>query len=76
MALSLAIHSLPGLPILSLRESSFFCDQCVVLMRDRIMANVNGCIPLGGNRAPSFILLDFVNVGEGFQVADSLNGFK
>ncbi|KAJ7235724.1 PLC-like phosphodiesterase [Mycena haematopus] len=39
-----------------------------------ILANANGCAPLGGNRAPSFVLLDYVNIGEGFQAADILNG--
>ncbi|KAF7354200.1 PLC-like phosphodiesterase [Mycena venus] len=32
---------------------------------DSILANANGCAPLGANRAPSFVLLDFVNQGEG-----------
>jgi len=39
-----------------------------------ILANSNGCAPLGGNRAPSFVLLDYVNIGKGFQAADILNG--
>ncbi|KAF7354069.1 Transcription factor IIIB 60 kDa subunit [Mycena venus] len=39
-----------------------------------ILADANGCVPLGGNRAPSFVLLDFVNIGEGFKAADMLNG--
>ncbi|KAJ7098940.1 PLC-like phosphodiesterase [Mycena epipterygia] len=40
-----------------------------------ILANANGCAPLGANRAPNFVLLDFVNVGEAFAAADQLNGF-
>jgi hypothetical protein len=38
------------------------------------MANVNGCLRLGANRNPQFLLLDFVNIGEGFKAADTLNG--
>jgi hypothetical protein len=40
----------------------------------RILANANGCAPLGGNRAPTFVLLDYVNIGAGFEAADQLNG--
>ncbi|RDB16526.1 PI-PLC X domain-containing protein 1 [Hypsizygus marmoreus] len=40
-----------------------------------IIDHVNRCVPLSGaNRAPSFILLDFVNIGDGFEAADKLNG--
>jgi len=39
-----------------------------------ILANANGCAPLGANRAPSFVLLDYVNIGNGFRAADVLNG--
>ncbi|KAF8881667.1 PLC-like phosphodiesterase [Gymnopilus junonius] len=40
-----------------------------------IQANVDGCVPLSGaNRNPQFLLLDFVNIGQGFQAADILNG--
>ncbi|KAJ7846714.1 PLC-like phosphodiesterase [Mycena olivaceomarginata] len=39
-----------------------------------ILSHANGCTPLGGNRAPTFVLLDFVNVGAGFKAADELNG--
>ncbi|PPQ73586.1 hypothetical protein CVT26_010570 [Gymnopilus dilepis] len=40
-----------------------------------IQANVNGCIPLSGaNRNPQFLLLDYVNIGQGFQAANILNG--
>jgi hypothetical protein len=39
-----------------------------------ILANANGCTPIGGNRAPSFLLLDFVDVGEGQKAANLLNG--
>ncbi|KAJ7634699.1 PLC-like phosphodiesterase [Roridomyces roridus] len=42
---------------------------------DSILANANGCAPLAGNRAPNFLLLDFVNIGDAFKVADQLNGF-
>jgi hypothetical protein len=38
------------------------------------MANVHGCVPLGANRAPNFILLDYVNIGQAFHAADQLNG--
>ncbi|KAF9553437.1 PLC-like phosphodiesterase [Agrocybe pediades] len=40
-----------------------------------IIANVNKCVPLSGaNRNPQFLLLDFVNLGQGFQAANQLNG--
>jgi len=39
-----------------------------------ILDHVNGCSPLGGNRAPAFILLDWVNKGEVFKAANILNG--
>jgi len=40
-----------------------------------ILANVNKCVPLSGaNRNPQFLLLDFVNLGQGFAAADQLNG--
>ncbi|KAF9448739.1 PLC-like phosphodiesterase [Macrolepiota fuliginosa MF-IS2] len=40
-----------------------------------IVANVDGCAPLSGaNRNPQFILLDFVDIGQGFAAANQLNG--
>jgi hypothetical protein len=40
-----------------------------------IVANVNKCVPLSGaNRNPQFLLLDFVNLGQGFAAANQLNG--
>jgi hypothetical protein len=39
------------------------------------MANAAGCAPLGGNRNPTFVMLDFVNVGEGKKAVDQMNGF-
>ncbi|KAJ6451712.1 PLC-like phosphodiesterase [Mycena vitilis] len=41
---------------------------------DSILANANGCAPLGGNRAPNFVLLDYVNLGDPFTAANKLNG--
>ncbi|KAF9502132.1 PLC-like phosphodiesterase [Pleurotus eryngii] len=41
-----------------------------------IRANVDLCAPLAGDRAPNFILLDFVNRGEGLRAIDLLNGFE
>ncbi|KAF8797822.1 PLC-like phosphodiesterase [Phlegmacium glaucopus] len=43
---------------------------------DSILAHVNGCLPLGANRNPQFILLDYVDLGEGFNVANRLNGLS
>ncbi|KIM36291.1 hypothetical protein M413DRAFT_20602 [Hebeloma cylindrosporum] len=43
------------------------------MINHSIMAHVNGCLPLGANRNPRFLLLDFVNIGEGFKAADILN---
>ncbi|KAJ7473135.1 PLC-like phosphodiesterase [Mycena galericulata] len=42
---------------------------------DSILANANGCAPLGGNHNPTFVLLDFVNLGTAFEAVDQLNGF-
>ncbi|KAH9475095.1 PI-PLC X domain-containing protein 1 [Psilocybe cubensis] len=40
-----------------------------------ILANVANCVPLSGaNRNPQFLLLDWVNVGQGLQAANMLNG--
>jgi hypothetical protein len=41
----------------------------------RIMANANGCAPLAGNVWPNFVMLDFVNIGQGQQAVDQMNGF-
>ncbi|KAJ7270240.1 PLC-like phosphodiesterase [Mycena rebaudengoi] len=41
---------------------------------ESILAEANGCAPLGGNRAPNFVLLDFVNVGDPFTAVRMLNG--
>lgn len=41
-----------------------------------ILANANGCAPLSAGRAPNFVLLDFVNLGQGWQAVDQLNGFS
>jgi len=40
-----------------------------------IMANANGCAPLGGNRFPNFVLLDWVDIGNEFVAANQMNGF-
>lgn len=40
-----------------------------------ILANAAGCEPLSAGRAPNFVLLDFVNLGQGKQAVDQLNGF-
>jgi hypothetical protein len=40
-----------------------------------IMAEANGCKSLGGGKNPNFVLLDWVNVGQGAQAVDKLNGF-
>lgn len=42
---------------------------------DSIMANANGCAPLAGNVFPNFVMLDFVNIGQGQQAVDIMNGF-
>jgi len=40
-----------------------------------ILANANGCAPLSGaNRWPNFVLLDWVNIGDGMQAVNILNG--
>ncbi|KAK7023642.1 hypothetical protein VNI00_016604 [Paramarasmius palmivorus] len=40
-----------------------------------ILSNANGCAPFAGGRAPNFVMLDYVNVGEGLKAVDMLNGF-
>ncbi|KAI0071716.1 PLC-like phosphodiesterase [Panus rudis PR-1116 ss-1] len=40
-----------------------------------ISANAAGCAPLAGGRAPNFVLLDFVNIGQGLEAVNRLNGF-
>ena len=40
----------------------------------RTLNSARGCAPLGGNRNPNFLLLDFVNQGDAFRAADVLNG--
>jgi hypothetical protein len=40
-----------------------------------ILANSNGCSPYSGGKAPNFVLLDFIDVGQGMQAVDILNGF-
>ncbi|KAJ7697687.1 PLC-like phosphodiesterase [Mycena rosella] len=41
---------------------------------ESILADANGCAPLGGNRAPNFVLIDYVNLGDPFTAAAQLNG--
>ncbi|KAJ7266858.1 PLC-like phosphodiesterase [Mycena haematopus] len=41
---------------------------------DSINAHVAGCAPLGGNRNPSFVLIDYVNLGDAFAAVNQLNG--
>nr|THU76809.1 PLC-like phosphodiesterase [Dendrothele bispora CBS 962.96] len=40
-----------------------------------ILANANGCAPFAGGVAPNFVMLDYVNVGQGMQAVNRLNGF-
>ncbi|KAG5642802.1 hypothetical protein DXG03_002107 [Asterophora parasitica] len=40
-----------------------------------IVAHANGCAPFASRRAPNFVLLDWVNVGQGHTAVDRLNGF-
>ena len=42
----------------------------------RIKANAAGCAQFANGRAPNFVLLDFVNIGQGKQAVDQLNGFS
>ncbi|KAF5376783.1 hypothetical protein D9757_009464 [Collybiopsis confluens] len=41
-----------------------------------IIANSNGCAPLVGGVAPNFVMLDFVNIGQGLQAVNQLNGLS
>ncbi|KAH8108106.1 PLC-like phosphodiesterase [Cristinia sonorae] len=38
-----------------------------------ILANANGCAHFAAGRAPNFVLLDFVNIGQGLQAVNQLN---
>ncbi|KAG6906668.1 hypothetical protein DXG01_012696 [Tephrocybe rancida] len=40
-----------------------------------ILAHANRCAPFVGGRAPNFVLLDWVNIGQGHAAVDRLNGF-
>lgn len=40
-----------------------------------ILADNNGCKGLAGNVNANFVMLDFVNKGEGLKAVDQLNGF-
>ena len=39
-----------------------------------IMANAAGCEQFAAGRAPNFVLLDFVDLGQGLQAVNQLNG--
>ncbi|KAI0717258.1 PLC-like phosphodiesterase [Cerioporus squamosus] len=39
-----------------------------------ILANAAGCEGFAAGRAPNFVLLDFVNIGDGAKAVDQLNG--
>ncbi|KAJ7210023.1 PLC-like phosphodiesterase [Mycena pura] len=42
-----------------------------------VLADARGCVPLSqGNRLPNFVLMDFVNLGQGMEAVDQLNGFS
>lgn len=41
-----------------------------------ILADSNGCAPFSGGKATSFVMLDFVDVGQGMKAVDALNGFR
>jgi hypothetical protein len=68
----------------NLNHQIFFRNS-VVLMPDygdasttnsiaSIIANSNGCAPYSGGKATNFVLLDFVDIGEGMNAVDVLNG--
>ncbi|KAJ2921364.1 hypothetical protein H1R20_g15730, partial [Candolleomyces eurysporus] len=40
-----------------------------------IIAHANGCAPLSRGRAPNYVLLDYIDIGEGMKAVDRLNGF-
>lgn len=42
---------------------------------DSIVANANGCAGFSAGRNPSFVLMDWVNIGEPIKAIDQLNGF-
>jgi len=40
-----------------------------------VLSNAYGCTSFAGGRAPNFLLLDFVDLGDAFHAANILNGF-
>ena len=54
------------IPLLVRSISSFsFCS---------ILANAAGCTQFAAGRAPNFVLLDFVDLGNGLDAVNQLNG--
>ncbi|PPQ64035.1 hypothetical protein CVT24_008848 [Panaeolus cyanescens] len=43
---------------------------------DSILAHANGCAPLSQGRAPNFVLLDYIDIGQGKKTVDMLNGLS
>lgn len=41
-----------------------------------VLADSNGCAPFSGGKATNFVMLDFVDIGEGMKAVDVLNGFE
>ncbi|KAF9033610.1 PLC-like phosphodiesterase [Panaeolus papilionaceus] len=41
-----------------------------------ILAHANGCAPLSQGRAPNFVLLDYIDIGQGKRTVDILNGLS
>ncbi|PPQ64034.1 hypothetical protein CVT24_008847 [Panaeolus cyanescens] len=42
---------------------------------DSILLHAQHCAPLAENNRPNFVMLDFLNVGQGMDAVDRLNGF-
>jgi hypothetical protein len=57
-------------------QSSGRMGLFLTLLYSRIMANANGCAPLGGNRYPNFVLLYFIDIRNRFAAADQIDGFS
>jgi hypothetical protein len=53
-----------------------FVDSPITNGVPSILANSNGCSAFSGGKATSFVMLDFVDIGEGVKAVDLLNGFS
>ncbi|EEB89085.1 hypothetical protein MPER_12864 [Moniliophthora perniciosa FA553] len=61
--------------IIPIGDGVLVADRANAAKTNSIMANAGGCAPLAAGKAPNFVMLDWVNVGEGMKAVNMLNGF-